>query len=86
MPLLAVSDYFFEDIWSRYHQDRLVFDKTAQQLISWQHFTFIPLLMVAKFGEAAWLVSLLKLQTQSPQFLVALHISSKTYQACGKYI
>jgi len=51
MPLLAVSDHFFSPIWSTYHQDLLTFDRTAQRLISWQHFTFLPLLMVAKFGE-----------------------------------
>lgn len=50
MPLLAVSEFFFEDVWSRYHQDRLVFDSLARKLISWQHLTFLPLLMVAKFG------------------------------------
>ena len=51
MPLLAVSDYFFEDIWSRYYQDWLVFDTLARRLVSWQHITFLPLLMVAKFGS-----------------------------------
>ena len=50
MPLLAVSDFFFEDVWSKYHQDCLVFDSLARKLISWQHLTFLPLLMVAKFG------------------------------------
>lgn len=52
MPLLAVSDHFFEDVWSKYHQDWLIFDGTAKALISRQHMTFLPLLMIAKFGAA----------------------------------
>ena len=59
MPLLAVSDAYFKSIFSRYHLDTLVFDKAAAKLISVQHLTFLPLLMVAKFGEWVdwmWLV------------------------------
>lgn len=51
MPLLAVSDHFFEPVWSRYHQGEFTFDQSAKFLISWQHITFFPLLMIAKFGE-----------------------------------
>ena len=51
MPLLAISEDFFGRLWSKYHQDLLVFDDTAKLLISRQHLTFIPLLMVAKFGK-----------------------------------
>ena len=51
MPLLAISPAFFTSVYSRYHQAVLTFDRTAQLLISWQHFTFLPLLCVAKFGE-----------------------------------
>ncbi|KAK9804859.1 hypothetical protein WJX72_008896 [[Myrmecia] bisecta] len=50
MPLLAISPVFFKSITSRYHNAVLLFDRFARQLISWQHITFFPLLMVAKYG------------------------------------
>lgn len=55
MPLLAISPRFFNPLFSRYHNALLEFDAAARVLIPHQHFTFIPLLMVAKFGELpAW--------------------------------
>ena len=51
MPLLAISPRFFTPLFSRYHNALLEFDGAARVLIPYQHFTFIPLLMVAKFGE-----------------------------------
>ena len=51
MPLLAISPRFFHPVFSRYHQAVLEFDAAASRLIPYQHFTFIPLLMVAKFGQ-----------------------------------
>ncbi len=51
MPLLAISPRFFHPVFSRYHNAVLHFDAAASRLIPYQHFTFIPLLMVAKFGE-----------------------------------
>lgn len=50
MPLLAISPAYFDSLYSRYHQAVLTFDSAARRLISWQHFTFLPLLCVAKFG------------------------------------
>ena len=51
MPLLAISPRFFHPVFSRYHNAVLHFDAAASRLIPYQHFTFIPLLMVAKFGK-----------------------------------
>ena len=51
MPFLAIDPAYFGSVHSRYHMDTLVFDNTARKLISYQHFLFIPLLMIAKFGE-----------------------------------
>ena len=51
MPLLAISQRFFHPVFSRYHNAVLEFDAAASRLIPYQHFTFIPLLMVAKFGK-----------------------------------
>lgn len=51
MPLLAISPRFFSPLFSRFHNALLEFDGAARVLIPYQHFTFIPLLMVAKFGE-----------------------------------
>ena len=67
MPLLAVSDAYFKSIFSRYHLNTLVFDKAAAKLISVQHLTFLPLLMVAKFGGWViwvWLVCWSESQTR----------------------
>ena len=52
MPLLAISPRFFSPLFSRYHNALLEFDGAARVLIPYQHFTFLPLLMVAKFGES----------------------------------
>ena len=59
MPLLAISPRFFHPVFSRYHQAVLEFDAAASRLIPYQHFTFIPLLMVAKFGQTpVWLLKM----------------------------
>lgn len=51
MPLLAISPRFFHPLFSRYHNALLEFDGAAKILIPYQHLTFIPLLMFAKFGR-----------------------------------
>ncbi|KAK9857626.1 hypothetical protein WJX84_005358 [Apatococcus fuscideae] len=50
MPLIAIDERYFESVKSRHHNATLTFDSTARRLISYQHFTFIPLLMFAKWG------------------------------------
>lgn len=57
MPLLAISPCFFTPLFSRYHNVLLEFDGAAKVLIPYQHFTFIPLLMVAKFGKTPKIVA-----------------------------
>lgn len=58
MPLLAISPRFFTPLFSRYHNALLEFDGAARVLIPYQHFTFIPLLMVAKFGKKPIIVAI----------------------------
>ncbi|KAL3135041.1 hypothetical protein ABBQ32_007988 [Trebouxia sp. C0010 RCD-2024] len=73
MPLLAISPCFFTPLFSRYHNVLLEFDGAAKVLIPYQHFTFIPLLMVAKFG----------LYLQSVKQLMHGHCYiNRTWEAC----
>lgn len=50
MPFMAISDKFFNSIYSRYHMDTLLFTPLARKLVSIQHKLFFPLLMVARYG------------------------------------
>ena len=50
MPLVAISPLYFKSLFSKYHMHRLDYDDGARRLISVQHWTFLPLLCVARYG------------------------------------
>eukprot|EP00195_Chlamydomonas_chlamydogama_P013126 CAMPEP_0202904742 /NCGR_PEP_ID=MMETSP1392-20130828/30911_1 /ASSEMBLY_ACC=CAM_ASM_000868 /TAXON_ID=225041 /ORGANISM="Chlamydomonas chlamydogama, Strain SAG 11-48b" /LENGTH=430 /DNA_ID=CAMNT_0049592531 /DNA_START=222 /DNA_END=1514 /DNA_ORIENTATION=- len=50
MPLIANSPLYFNSLFSKYHDHELTFDETARRLISYQHLSFLPLLMIARYG------------------------------------
>ncbi|CAD7698558.1 unnamed protein product [Ostreobium quekettii] len=50
LPLLAPSHNYLQTTHSEYHDFDLVFDGPAKYLVPYQHLTFFPLLLVAKFG------------------------------------
>jgi len=50
LPVFAISEKYFGSLFSKYHSATMVFDKTTQFLISYQHWYWIPLLMFAKWS------------------------------------
>lgn len=48
LPAMAVSDRFFTSMWSTFHQKYFVFDSLARFLVSYQHYLFYPIMMVAR--------------------------------------
>eukprot|EP00877_Chromochloris_zofingiensis_P004585 jgi/Chrzof1/14127/Cz08g26030.t1 len=50
MPLIACSELYFGSVYSKYHEAALIFDKSARKTISVQHYSFLPLMMVARYG------------------------------------
>lgn len=51
MPLIACSELYFGSVYSKYHEAALIFDKSARKTISVQHYSFLPLMMVARYGK-----------------------------------
>jgi fatty acid desaturase len=59
MPVMAVSPKYFDSVWSLYHSRRLTFDRAARWLISVQHYSFYPIMAVARFNLYAQTMILL---------------------------
>jgi len=57
LPFFALSNRFFKNIYSTFYQATMVFDNAfTRMLISIQHYTFLPMMLVARFGESHCLV------------------------------
>ena len=50
MPLFSLSNKVFTGIYSTYYKATLMVDGLSKRFISYQHFTFLPVLLVARFG------------------------------------
>jgi hypothetical protein len=50
MPLFSLSNKVFTGIYSSYYKVTLMADALSKRFISYQHFTFLPVLLVARFG------------------------------------
>uniref|UniRef100_A0A7S0XK19 Cytochrome b5 heme-binding domain-containing protein n=1 Tax=Mantoniella antarctica TaxID=81844 RepID=A0A7S0XK19_9CHLO len=50
MPVLAVTPKYFDSVWSLYHKRRMTFDRAARWLVSFQHYSFYPIMAVARFN------------------------------------
>ena len=48
MPILAVTRKYFESVYSLYHNRQLKFDWLAKKFVSVQHYTFYPIMAVAR--------------------------------------
>ncbi|XP_057793112.1 delta(8)-fatty-acid desaturase-like, partial [Salvia miltiorrhiza] len=48
LPMLAVSSKLFHSLTSRFYDRRLTFDSLSRFFVSYQHFTFYPVMCVAK--------------------------------------
>lgn len=50
MPVLAVSPKYFKSVYSLYHNRRMTFNRVTKCLVSIQHYTFYPIMAVARFN------------------------------------
>lgn len=50
MPVLAVTPKYFDSVYSLYHSRTMAFDKAARFLVSVQHYSFYPIMAVARFN------------------------------------
>jgi delta8-fatty-acid desaturase len=50
MPVFAVSSRFFDSITSVFYSRKLEFDRVARFMISYQHFTFYPVMCVGRIN------------------------------------
>jgi len=50
MPVLAVTPKYFASPYSSYHGRDMVFDAAAKMLVSIQHYSFYPIMAVARFN------------------------------------
>ncbi|GBG67842.1 hypothetical protein CBR_g963 [Chara braunii] len=48
MPVFAVSSKMFNNLYSHFHKRRMNFDSVARFLVSYQHFTYYPIMAVAR--------------------------------------
>ena len=50
MPVLAVTPKYFDSVFSLYHGRVMAFDQVARCLVSIQHYSFYPIMAVARFN------------------------------------
>ncbi|KAK9904344.1 hypothetical protein WJX75_009822 [Coccomyxa subellipsoidea] len=51
LPFFALSNQFFKNLRSTFYQATMVFDNAiTKMMISIQHYTFLPMMLVARFG------------------------------------
>ncbi|KAM7517105.1 hypothetical protein LguiA_006688 [Lonicera macranthoides] len=50
LPVFAVSSSFFKSLTSSFYGRKLTFDSLARLLVSYQHFTFYPIMCVARIN------------------------------------
>jgi len=68
MPVLAVTPKYFDSVWSLYHQRRMTYDKFARFMVSVQHYSFYPIMAVARFNlYIQGLILLLTSKEMKPQ-------------------
>ena len=52
LPFFALSSRFFQGLHSSFYRATMVYDNAlTKALISIQHYTFLPMMLVARFGE-----------------------------------
>jgi delta8-fatty-acid desaturase len=59
MPVLAVTPKYFQSVYSLYHKRTMAFDAAAKALVSVQHYSFYPIMAVARFNLYAQTLILL---------------------------
>ncbi|CAD7956669.1 unnamed protein product [Amoebophrya sp. A120] len=50
LPVFAVTEKYFNNIFSEYHMKTLHFDKVTQTLLQYQHILYYPILALARFN------------------------------------
>ncbi|KAG0495106.1 hypothetical protein HPP92_006100 [Vanilla planifolia] len=66
IPLFAVSSKFFTSLTSYFYEKKLTFDSLSRFLISYQHFTFYPVMCFARFNLFSQSVILLLSKKKVP--------------------
>ena len=49
LPVFAVTNKFFNSVWSTYHSRVLTFDPIAKFLVGYQHYLFYPVMALARY-------------------------------------
>ena len=50
MPVFAVTNKYFDSVYSLYHRRRMTYDRLARTLVRFQHYTFYPIMAVARIN------------------------------------
>lgn len=66
MPMFAVSSKFFTSLTSCFYERKMNFDSAARFLVSYQHWTFYPVMCVARFNLFAQSILLLLSKKRVP--------------------
>jgi len=73
MPVFAVSSKYFNSVYSMYHRRRMTFDRVAKALVRVQHYTFYPIMAVARLNlylqTFIFLFKAKKVRNRSVEFL-----------------
>ncbi|PWZ41813.1 Acyl-lipid (9-3)-desaturase [Zea mays] len=72
MPLFAVSPKLFGNIWSYFYQRTLAFDAASKFLISYQHWTFYPVMCIARINLLAQSAVFVLTEKRVPQRLLEI--------------
>ena len=73
MPVFAVSSKYFNSVYSMYHRRRMTYDRLAKALVRVQHYTFYPIMAVARINlylqTFIFLFKAKKVRSRSVEFL-----------------
>ncbi|ERN08621.1 acyl-lipid (9-3)-desaturase [Amborella trichopoda] len=67
MPLFAVSSRFFSSLNSHFYNRKMVFDRISRYLVSYQHWTFYPVMCFARINLLAQSIFFLITQKKVPK-------------------
>ncbi|TVU25720.1 hypothetical protein EJB05_28225, partial [Eragrostis curvula] len=67
MPLFAVSARLFGNMWSHFYRRTMAFDAASKILVSYQHWTFYPVMCVARINLLVQSALFVLLQRKVPQ-------------------
>ena len=73
MPVFAVSNKYFGSVYSLYHRRRMTYDRLARTLVRFQHYTFYPIMAVARINlylqTLIFLIKAKRVRSRAMEFL-----------------